>query len=192
MNAMLNQVGTAGNALHNIVRIALVGAMGIGKSTAIRAVCGSTMVESDVPNLDKQQHQKEMTTVGVEFGQVDLGEGAKLEVYGCPGQDRFDFVRTWVLSLSQGAFVMVDVNRADAVDHACGLLDDIAASPSGCMAVILCARDADADAINAFAAAVEQRRSEVTPILQADVRERQQMLDVLQVLVSMLTFRTAS
>ena len=72
-------------------RIAFMGPMGVGKTTAIRALCGDDMVASDVPNLDRQSHAKEFTTVGAEFGQIDLGDGEFVQVCGCPGQDASTF-----------------------------------------------------------------------------------------------------
>ena len=165
--------------------------MGIGKTTAIRSVCGDAIMESDVPNLDLEQHQKATTTVGVEFGEVNLGDGEKLEVYGCPGQERFEFVRSWVISLSQGIFIMVDVEHADAVGNTLHLIKEIGNHPAPGLTVILSARPTTPDKLTRFSAAIEAGGKDVLPILQVDVRDRQQMLDALQVLVSMLMFKDA-
>ena len=109
-------------------RISFMGPMGIGKTTAIRALCGDNMVASDVPNLDRAAHAKEFTTVGAEFGEIDLGDGERVQVCGCPGQDRFDFLRDWVVSVSVDVFIMVDVNAADAVPSTGALLAEAAAA----------------------------------------------------------------
>ena len=85
-------------------RIGLLGAMGVGKTTLIRSICGELRVDSDVPNLDAS-HSKATTTVGIDFGEVDLGSG-RLQIYGCPGQQRFEPVRDWVLSIVQVACVL--------------------------------------------------------------------------------------
>ena len=50
-----------------LLRVSLLGPMGIGKTTALRSLCGQLMAGSDVPNLDKAAHSKEFTTVGAEF-----------------------------------------------------------------------------------------------------------------------------
>lgn len=57
-----------------LVRVSLIGPMGIGKTTALRSLCGALMAATDVPNLDRAAHSKEFTTVGAEFGEIDLGE----------------------------------------------------------------------------------------------------------------------
>ncbi|WP_254301264.1 hypothetical protein [Ralstonia solanacearum] len=49
-------------------RIGIFGAMGIGKTTAIRSLCGDVAVDCDVPNLDRQASSNATTTVGVDFG----------------------------------------------------------------------------------------------------------------------------
>jgi signal recognition particle receptor subunit beta len=158
------------------LRVALMGPMGIGKTTAIRTVCGDLAVDCDVPNLDTATHAKATTTVGADFGEVDLGDGDKLQIYGCPGQERFNFVRQWVLSSSVGVFVMTDLHEPDAVAETARLLAEVA-------------RPATHAQIDAFAAALMQKGAGLVPVLQADVRDRQQMLDMLQVLASMLSLK---
>jgi signal recognition particle receptor subunit beta len=170
-------------------RIALVGAMGVGKTTAIRTVCGNLAVDCDVPNLDRESHQKATTTVGVDFGELDFGDGDKLQLYGCPGQERFDFVRHWVLSVCVGAFVMVELQQAGAVPEAAQLLREMQDSAAAPLPVVLVARPASDAEIDAFSQALEQQGFSAVPILQADVRDRQQMLDAIEVLVSMLSLK---
>ena len=71
-----------------LLRVSLLGPMGIGKTTALRSLCGEFMAGSDVRNLDRAAHSKEFTTVGAEFGEIDLGSGERLQLVGSPGQDR--------------------------------------------------------------------------------------------------------
>lgn len=171
------------------LRVALMGPMGIGKTTAIRTVCGDLTVDCDVPNLDTATHAKATTTVGADFGEVDLGDGDKLQIYGCPGQERFNFVRQWVLSSSAGVFVMTDLHEPDAVAETARLLAEVASCPSSPLAAVLVSRPATHAQIDAFAAALMQKGAGLVPVLQADVRDRQQMLDMLQVLASMLSLK---
>lgn len=176
--------------MDSLPRIALVGAMGIGKTTALRALCGEKMVSSDVVNLDRASNAKEFTTVGTEFGEIDLGEGERVQVCGCPGQERFSFVRKWILSVSMGVFVMVDVNAHDALQETSRLLKDVAALEQPPLVLILSARAAPASALDAFAAAITHAGHGVVPVLQADPRDRNQMLDAIGVLASMLSLQS--
>ena len=173
-------------------RIAFMGPMGVGKTTAIRALCGDDMASSDVPNLDRQSHVKEFTTVGAEFGEIDLGDGEYVQVCGCPGQDRFDFLRQWVVSVSVGVFVMVDVNAPGAVQTAGTLLAEVAQAERPPLALVLSTRPADAAQMQAFSGGLQAAGHGVVPVLQVDVRERGDVLHALGVLVSMLSLSSES
>ena len=189
MNAIvMDAEGVSGSArAPGMPRISSIGPMGIGKTTAIRALCGDNMVTSDVPNLDRAAHAKEFTTVGAEFGEIDLGDGERVQVCGCPGQDRFDFLRDWVLSVSVGVFIMVDANAADAVSATGALLSEAAAAERPPLTLVLSTRPASPEQMQAFAAGLQASGHGVVPVLQVDVRQRAQVLQALGVLVSMLS-----
>jgi signal recognition particle receptor subunit beta len=183
--------GVDGAAVHGAMpRIAFMGPMGVGKTTAIRALCGDDMVASDVPNLDRQSHMKEFTTVGAEFGEIDLGEGERVQVCGCPGQERFSFLRQWVVSVSVGVFVMVDVNTQDAVRLASSLLAEAEEAEHPPVAVVLSTRPASVATLQGFAEGLQSAGQGVVPVLQVDVRKRADVLQALGVLVSMLSLRS--
>ena len=148
------------------------------------------MAGSDVRNLDKGAHAKEFTTVGAEFGEIDLGAGERLQLVGSPGQDRFDFVRRWVLSASVGALLMVDVNDADAVEYASEMLTGAAELDAAPLMILLSCRTANGAQLEAFSAALMAKGHDVVPIVEADPRDRQQMLDALGVLASLLSLQS--
>ena len=173
-----------------LLRVSLLGPMGIGKTTALRSLCGQLMAGSDVPNLDKAAHSKAFTTVGAEFGEIDLGSGERLQLVGSPGQDRFDFVRRWVLSASVGALLMVDVNDSDAVDYASEMLTGVGQLETEPLVIILSCRPASGEQLEAFSTALMSRGHAIVPIVQADPRDRQQMLDALGVLASLLSLQS--
>lgn len=173
-------------------RIALLGPMGIGKTTAIHALCGSDMVSTDVPNLDRVAHTKEYTTVGAEFGEIDLGDGERVQLCGCPGQDRFDFMRQWAISVSVGIFVMADLHAPDALESTSALLHEAAAAALPPVTLVLSAREASQEQIESFAAGLMAAGHGVVPVLPVDVRDRNQMLQALGVLVTMLSLRNES
>lgn len=173
-----------------LMRVSLLGPMGIGKTTALRSLCGQLMAGSDVLNLDRVAHSKEFTTVGAEFGEIDLGSGERLQLVGSPGQDRFDFVRRWVLSASVGALLMVDVGDEDAVEYASEMLSGIAQLDTTPLMIILSCRPASGQQLEDFSAALVAQGHELVPVIQADPRDRQQMLDALGVLASLLSLQS--
>ena len=164
-------------------RIGIFGPMGIGKTTAIRALCGDVAIDCDVPNLDRHTSTKATTTVGVDFGEVDLGNGELLQIYGSPGQDRFDFLRDWLISVIAGAIVMVDVNAPDAGERCIPLLQRIAAEPAQPSALVLVARPSTPTRVDAFSAQLSQALGRALPVVMADVRERTQMLDIVEIML---------
>ena len=173
-----------------LLRVSMVGPMGIGKTTALRSLCGQLMAGTDVPNLDKASHEKEFTTVGTEFGEIDLGSGERLQIVGSPGQDRFDFVRRWVLSASVGVLLMVDVAGPGSVEYAAEMLTEIASLESSPLVVILSCRAAQDEQIESFSASLTDKGHGVIPVVQADPRDRQQMLDAMGVLASLLSLQS--
>lgn len=168
-------------------RVVLLGSMGIGKTTAIRTLCGELTVDCDVENLDRTAHAKPTTTVGADFGVIQLGEGQELHIYGSPGQDRFSFVRDWLLAHAIGVIVMVDIAESDALATTIALIGEVDASGAQPLTLVLVARPASDDAIDAFSQALADQVGWAVPALVADVRDRQQMLDVLEVLFAMLS-----
>mgnify|MGYP000845323190 FL=1 len=171
---------------HPIKRIVLLGPMGIGKTTAIRSLCGSLAIECDVPNLDKQAHAKETTTVGLDFGEIKLDDEDTLQVYGCPGQERYDFVREWALSLAFGAIVMVDIHEPHAMEQTIDLIQQCHAAPNIQAIVVLIARPASAAQQEMFTVRLSAHAECVVPVLSADPRNPSQMLDTLDIIAAML------
>ncbi len=181
---------SGGTGPHKMPRIALCGPMGIGKTTAVRSLCGALMSSSDVRNLDLAAHSKELTTVGTEFGEIDLGGGEVVQICGCPGQERFSFVRQWVLSVSMGVFIMTDVNSLNSLAETNRILDEIRQLPRPPVALVLSARPATTQQIETFAQGVYSAGHGVIPVLEADPRDRGQLLDAMSVLVSMLSLQS--
>lgn len=148
------------------------------------------MSTSDVKNLDRASHTKDFTTVGTEFGEIDLGGGECVQICGCPGQERFSFVRQWVLSVSMGVFIMADLNDPRSLQETTHILAEVSQLDSAPVTLILSARDASAAQIETFAEGVYSAGYGVIPILQADPRNREQLLEVMSVLVSMLSLQS--
>jgi signal recognition particle receptor subunit beta len=174
------------NLIVCILRIVLLGAMGIGKTTAIRSLCGELMVDCDVPNMDPSSFAKANTTVGADFGVVELDGGEQLHIYGSPGQDRFDFMRGWLLSVAIGVIVMVDANDADAVHTTEQYLRTIFSVSETMPCMLLLARPISVEAANLFSSELTKTLGIAVPMITADVREKSQMLDALDIFSSLL------
>ena len=96
-------------------KLLFTGTMGAGKTTAIATISEVAPMYTEVRNNDRSV-AKATTTVGMDYGEVTLDNGARLRLYGTPGQQRFDFM--WSI-LSQGALglvVLIDNSRPDPLD----------------------------------------------------------------------------
>lgn len=86
-------------------RVVFCGPLGVGKTTAVRAVSDVEVANTDV-NQAVNRHGgasrsgKRTTTVGIDYGEWHEGASSNVAVYGTPGQVRFDTVRTSTMSFS--------------------------------------------------------------------------------------------
>lgn len=101
-------------------QVAFVGPFGVGKSTAVRAISDTEVVNTDVLSAVDSiprpgSPRKRTTTVGLDYGEWHGQQGQPIAVVGTPGQERFQTMRASAAP------------RADAVvlwlfgDHAYGL-----------------------------------------------------------------------
>jgi signal recognition particle receptor subunit beta len=86
----------------------LVGSVGSGKTTSIKAVTETQFIDTEVKATEADAlHRKQTTTTAMDYGQVHIN-GQKLHLYGAPGQRRFDFMVPVLSSGASGMLVMID------------------------------------------------------------------------------------
>ena len=93
-------------------KILFSGTTGAGKTTAIGQVSEIPPMSTDVRNTDSGL-SKEMTTVGMDYGEVTLEGGDKLRLYGTPGQKRFDFMWRILSKGALGLVILIDNRQPD-------------------------------------------------------------------------------
>ena len=89
-------------------KIVFGGTMGAGKTAAIQALSDIPVISTEAVNTDLDAHNKYLTTVGIDYGEISLEDGTKIGLYGTPGQDRFDFMWTIVCKGAMGTVVLID------------------------------------------------------------------------------------
>ena len=89
-------------------KIVFGGTMGSGKSSAIKALSEIDVLSTEALNTDLESHEKMLTTVGIDYGEITLDDGVKVGLYGTPGQDRFDFIWAVICKGAIGTIVMID------------------------------------------------------------------------------------
>ena len=93
--------------------VLVAGPMGAGKTTAIVSLSEIPVVSTDAVNTDLARNAKATTTVAMDYGEISLGDGDKVRLYGVPGQERFDFM--WEI-LTEGGIallLLIDNSRGE-------------------------------------------------------------------------------
>lgn len=94
-------------------KIVFTGPVSAGKTTAITAVSDTAPVQTEARASDRIRHLKTHTTVAMDYGVMDLGEGEKLHLYGTPGQERFEFMWDILTEGVLGMVILIDDSDLD-------------------------------------------------------------------------------
>jgi uncharacterized protein len=157
-------------------KIVFAGSPGAGKTTAIAAISDKPPVNTDVRNSDARLG-KERTTVGMDFGEVDLGDGERVRLFGTPGQTRFNFLWRILGSNALGLIILVDNSRPSPLADLSEYLDGFAEALSSTPCTIGVGRT-EAHATPSIDDYCEftAKRGLVVPVLAVDVRRRDDVL----------------
>lgn len=85
-------------------KVLITGSHGAGKSTAVRTLSHTQVVDTDEPLADGSR----TTTVAMDFGERRLDSGVRVRLFGTPGLERFDFMVARLLPGADGAIILVD------------------------------------------------------------------------------------
>ncbi len=168
----------------NDLKIVFTGPPNAGKTTAIGAVSDRPPVKTDVRNTDATLG-KELTTVGLDFGQVALGDGLSVRLFGTPGQERFEFMWRILANDALGLVILLDNSRPDPLRDFETYLEayrDILPSMN-CVAGIGRTDSHPNPPIDAFCDRMADRGF-LFPVLPVDVRRRDDTLMLIDALIS--------
>lgn len=94
-------------------KIIFAGPVGAGKTTAIKAISDIEVVSTESNASDSVSRRKQTTTVAMDYGTLDAGNGQKVHLYGTPGQARFDFMWDIITIGGLGLVLLLDNARED-------------------------------------------------------------------------------
>jgi uncharacterized protein len=173
------------------IKIVFAGPMGAGKTTAIRALSDHPPVCTEVANTERKQSTKETTTVALDFGQLALEDCTAVRLYGTPGQERFSFMWEILCKGSLGVILLVDGRSASALTDLEMYMDVLhRLGPAQPFVVgvgrlpVDCGRELDR-----LASALAARDISV-PVFGVDVRNREDVLLLVETLLCILETRT--
>lgn len=163
--------------------------MGAGKTTAIAAISDAPPIQTEAANLDQQQSRKAETTVGMDYGEARLPQGERLRLYGLPGQVRFDFMWKILAEGALGVVLLADNSRPQAVEELGLYLDRLDGLAKAAAMVIGVGRlEAGSARITDYTDWL-QRRGLCLPVFAVDVRQREDVLLLLEVLLQQIETR---
>ena len=96
-------------------KIVFAGAMGAGKSAAIKTISQIEVLSTEAINTDTAAHQKSLTTVGIDYGEIILEDDIKVGLYGTPGQERFNFMWSVICKGALGTILLIDHSIDDPI-----------------------------------------------------------------------------
>ena len=177
------------------VKILVVGAFGVGKTTLIGSVSeivplrteeAMTAVSAGVDDLAGLAG-KTTTTVAMDFGRITIGREVVLYLFGAPGQRRFWGLWDGLADGAVGALVLVDTRR---LENSFEVLDQLEVYKQGLPFAVV---------VNRFPDTLHHGRDELrlaldllpeTPIVHCDARDRRSSLDALITLTEHSLSRT--
>jgi len=106
-----------------IFKLVITGAFNTGKTTFIRSLSDIAAVDTDKSTTTaEEQRVKASTTVAMDYGRFKL-DGIRVQLFGTPGQPRFDFMREILAKDMNGFLVMVDLADPSTIDAAATLVE---------------------------------------------------------------------
>lgn len=184
------------------VKIAIVGSLGVGKTTLVTSVSeirpltteeamtrpgvgagvGAGVGVDDVTGVES----KTTTTVAMDFGRISLSDQLVLYLFGTPGQERFWFLWDGLVDGALGAVVLVDTRR---LQESFDVLDRLERRGAAFIVAVNLFPEAPVHSISTLRKALDL--PEIVPILHCDARNRQSCRDVLLTLTRYLLALTA-
>lgn len=172
--------------LHKLI---FTGSVGAGKTTAISAISDNPPINTDVRSHDSS-FSKPLTTVALDYGELTLDNGDTLRLYGTPGQARFNFMWEILAKGALGLVILIDNTRPDPLsdldEYLTGFADLI--DETGCVVAVGRMESHPYPDIGQFAERLASR-GVLCPVLPVDVRRREEVLQLLDLLLTQLEDR---
>lgn len=105
------------------LQVSFVGPFGVGKSTAVRSLSDTDVVNTDVRSAVGKiprpgSPRKLTTTVGLDYGEWHRPGGPIVAIVGTPGQERFQTVRKSATPRSSAVVLWLFGDQTYAIDEA--------------------------------------------------------------------------
>jgi small GTP-binding protein len=106
------------------VKMVVTGPYSAGKTAFIRTISEIDVVSTERKVSSSAEMIKKTTTVAMDFGRVTIDKDLVLNIFGTPGQRRFDFMWEILAEGMVGLIVMVDSTRPETFHDARQMLEE--------------------------------------------------------------------
>jgi small GTP-binding protein len=107
------------------IKVVVTGPFGAGKTQFIKTISEIDVVTTERNvSVSERRELKDQTTVAMDFGTTTINKDVVLELYGTPGQRRFDFMFPILSKGMWGFVVVVDSAGRESFEAAREVLED--------------------------------------------------------------------
>ncbi|AFY32091.1 ATP/GTP-binding protein [Calothrix sp. PCC 7507] len=107
----------------NTLRVVITGGVGAGKTSFVRTISDTEVVDTDKKATDEIVKIKAQTTVALDFGYLAIAPSQSLYIYGTPGQPRFDFMWDILIRRANAYILLVAAHRPEDFRYGSQILD---------------------------------------------------------------------
>lgn len=164
-------------------KLVVIGDVGAGKSTLIRTLSEIETVDTDVAS--SKNIGKPLTTVGIDYGRITLGEDDAIGLYGVPGQERYSFIWDMVKEDIWGCILLLNSQRLQSPEKIMALASVFIDNPGKTPLVIgVTHTDMQQFNIDGLNRALKAKGIHA-PIFSVDARKKQNSILLLHTVLSM-------
>lgn len=164
-------------------KIAFIGSVGTGKSTMINVLSDTETVKTDVES--SVDIGKELTTVGIDYGSINLGDNQKLGLYGVPGQKRFSFIWDFAKQGLWASVLLIKNEDENSLNEMLDLIDYFEINnQSLCVVGITHSEQSTSDHFFRKIKKVIKNKELTLPVYRVDGRNRDHTLMIMNTLIA--------
>ncbi len=168
-------------------KIIFAGPVGSGKTTAIASISDIPVVQTEARATDEVVQRKANTTVAMDYGTLAVDGGAKIHLYGTPGQERFSFMWEILTLGGLGLVLLIDNARKDPLADLEFYLDAFKRFIGKSALVIGVTRMDESPRPGLYSFHTKLKELGVkAPVFEVDAREREDVKTLLQGMLAML------
>ncbi len=100
------------------MRVVIAGTPGCGKSTFVQTISEVEVVDTERTATDETSLLKRRTTVAFDYGRFSFGSTLEVQIYGTPGQSRFNFMWDFLIKNANTYILLVAAHRPNDFHYA--------------------------------------------------------------------------